>query len=117
MAKYVFVVMTNAAEGQEAEFNRWYDEEHLGDVLKLPGMVSAQRFQVAPEEADNPRATLKFLTLYEIETDDLARTQAALAAAAGARHADQPDPRQGRRLHRVLQGDRREGPRPLSAPA
>ena len=83
MAKYVFVVMTNAAEGQEAEFNRWYDEEHLGDVLKLPGMVSAQRFQVAPEEADNPRATLKFLTLYEIETDDLAKTQAALAAAAG----------------------------------
>jgi len=83
MAKYVFVVMTNAAAGQEAEFNRWYDEEHLADVLKLPGMVSAQRFQVAAEEADNPRANLKFLTLYEIETDDLSRTQAALAAAAG----------------------------------
>jgi len=46
MAKYVFVVMTNAVAGQEAEFNRWYDEEHLADVLKLPGMVSAQRFQV-----------------------------------------------------------------------
>jgi hypothetical protein len=83
MAKYVFVVMTNAAPGQEAEFNRWYDEEHLGDVLKLPGMVSAQRFQVAAEEAANPQASLKFLTLYEIETDDLSRTQAALAAAAG----------------------------------
>jgi hypothetical protein len=81
VAKYLFVVMTNAAEGADAEFNAWYDGQHLGDVLKLPGFVSAQRFNAAPGNGAAP--AFSYLTLYEIETDDLAATQAALGAAAG----------------------------------
>lgn len=79
MAKYLFVVLTNAADGRDAEFNDWYDNQHIGDVLKVPGFVSAQRFNIATQPA--PYA---YLTLYEIETDDLAATQAALGKAAGS---------------------------------
>ena len=78
MTKYLFVVMANAAEGRDDEFNTWYDDVHIGDVLKLPGFVSAQRFKVAASPSK-----FNYLTLYEIETDDLAATQAALGAAAG----------------------------------
>ena len=60
---------------------KWRRCQRCGAELAAPAPARATK--VAPEEADNPRATLKFLTLYEIETDDLARTQAALAAAAG----------------------------------
>ena len=84
MAKYTFVVMTNAAAGQEGEFNSWYERQHIPDVLRIEGFRSAQRFQLAPEESDNPKGTFRYLTLYEIETDDLSKTKAAIAAAAGS---------------------------------
>lgn len=83
MAKYVFVVMTNPAEGQEEEYNRWYDNQHLPDVLKVEGFVAAQRFKLAPVESGNAKATHSYMALYEAETDDLARVQKALGAAAG----------------------------------
>ena len=44
MAKYTFVVLTNAVEGKDDAFDEWYTNTHLGDVLAVPGFVSAQRF-------------------------------------------------------------------------
>ena len=42
MAKYTFVVLTNAVEGKDDAFDEWYTNTHLGDVLAVPGFVSAQ---------------------------------------------------------------------------
>jgi len=39
MAKYLLLVTSNPVEGRDAEYNRWYTEEHLRDVLKLDGFV------------------------------------------------------------------------------
>ena len=36
MSRYLFVVMTNSGEGKDAEFNRWYDNQHIPDVLRVP---------------------------------------------------------------------------------
>jgi hypothetical protein len=67
MAKWLSVVGTNCVDAaREAEFNRWYDEIHLPDVLETPGLVRATRYEnTAPAEGQ-----AKFLALYEIETDD-----------------------------------------------
>jgi hypothetical protein len=46
----LLLVFTNAAAGREDEFHRWYDETHIPDVLAVPGVVSAQRYAVAPVE-------------------------------------------------------------------
>jgi hypothetical protein len=43
MEKHVFVVFTNAVEGQEDIYNEWYTDVHLKDVPKVPGIVAAQR--------------------------------------------------------------------------
>jgi hypothetical protein len=40
-----FLVFSNAAEGQDEEFNRWYDAKHLPDVLAVPGIVDGQRYR------------------------------------------------------------------------
>jgi hypothetical protein len=80
MAKYLFLILGNATEGRDDEFNAWYDNQHLGDVLKIPGFVSAQRFALVE---GGPISARKYLTLYEVETEGLAATQAALGAAAG----------------------------------
>ena len=80
MAKYMFLILANAAEGRDGEFNEWYDNQHIGDVLKIPGFVSAQRFTAVKS---GPSAPFGYMTLYEVETDDVAATQAAVVAAAG----------------------------------
>lgn len=78
--KYLFMVFPKAVEGREAEFNHWYDGEHLPDILRLPGFVAGQRFEMTTEVAG--KGLNPYLTVWEVETDDLPATRAALAAAA-----------------------------------
>ena len=71
MEKYVLVVESNCSDpAREAEFNDWYDKVHIPDVLETPGFVRATRYV----NNDPPAAGKgKFLAVYEIETDDIAR--------------------------------------------
>jgi hypothetical protein len=39
MAKYTFVVLTNAVEGKDDAFDEWYTNTHLGDVLAVPSLI------------------------------------------------------------------------------
>ncbi len=67
MANRILLALTNAVPGREDEFNRWYDDVHLGDVLKVPGIVSAQRFALTSiVDAPSPYA---YLAIYEIEAE------------------------------------------------
>jgi len=76
---YIQTVVTAPFAGREDEFNRWYDEIHLPEVLAVPGFVAGQRFALTGLRAvDRPR----YLSVYEIETDDLTATLNALGAAA-----------------------------------
>jgi len=84
MARYVYLITVNAIEGQEEEFNRWLDECHIPEVLRTEGFHSACRFELAPEESANPKAS-RYMHMYEIETDDLETTKAALAAGRSSR--------------------------------
>lgn len=43
---YYYLVFSNPTEGQEAEYNRWYEAQHIPDVLSVPGFVSAERFRL-----------------------------------------------------------------------
>jgi Domain of unknown function (DUF4286) len=47
----------------EAEFNNWYTNEHLPDLLKLPGFLDAARYQAV---SGGP----KYLAAYEVESSD-----------------------------------------------
>ncbi|UOM36565.1 VOC family protein [Acuticoccus sp. I52.16.1] len=83
MPKYSLVVLTNAVAGREEEFNEWYSGQHLADVVALPGVVSAQRFHLAPLQRAATPSPYRYLAIYEVETDDLAATVAALRERAG----------------------------------
>jgi len=69
MARYRMVVMSNPAEGREAEYNEWYQDIHLAEVVALPGVRSARRFRLARNLGD--RTAAPYLAIYEIETDDI----------------------------------------------
>ncbi|WP_242124024.1 DUF4286 family protein [Sphingobium sp. Sx8-8] len=81
MAEHVFVVLTNPVEGREEEYNRWYDEVHLGEVLDVPGFVAARRYRVAPSAG---AVTHRYLALYHIDSDDVAASMAELNRRAGS---------------------------------
>jgi hypothetical protein len=84
MAKYTFVVLTNATAGKEDDFNEWYNKHHIPDVLNVPGFVSGQRFRLAETQMGGKSSeSYKYLALYEIETDDLAGTLKELRARGG----------------------------------
>ena len=53
----------------------------MHDIFRLPGLVSAQRFGLSPEQS---AATLyQYLVLYQIETNDLAEIIRELKAKDG----------------------------------
>ncbi|MFN2536928.1 MAG: hypothetical protein ABR549_02105 [Mycobacteriales bacterium] len=81
MSRHLLLVASEPMAGQEAEFNTWYDDVHLPDVLQVPGFVRAERLIAAPSvHGELPEH--RYLAIYEIETDDLPRALAALREAA-----------------------------------
>lgn len=65
MTRYRMVSLTNVLDGREKEFNDWYEQIHLGDLLALDGMKSGQRYRLI----DDP--DWAYLADYEVETDDI----------------------------------------------
>jgi hypothetical protein len=82
MARFVFAVLTNPVEGREDEFNAWYDEVHLPDVLGVDGVVSAQRFRY--HDTAEKASPWRYLALYEWEADSVEDARASLDRAREA---------------------------------
>ena len=58
----ILLVMMDVEEGHEAEFDRWYNEEHLPERMEIPGYVSARRFKLVEGSG-----VLKYLCIWEME--------------------------------------------------
>lgn len=71
MPRYHYVVLARPVEGGEQEFDHWYDTQHLADVKRVPGVISAQRFNIAFQKVYDLNApAYRSMAIYEIETDD-----------------------------------------------
>jgi hypothetical protein len=84
MGRYKLVVLSNAVPGREDEYNDWYSNEHLGDVVSIPGFAAAQRFtQHSLVTGELPQ---KYLAIYEMDAESPQEAIAALSArsASGA---------------------------------
>lgn len=73
--KGMLLTSMNIGAGDEAEFNRWYDREHLEERVAIPGFLEARRY-VAHE--GNP----KYLSLYSTETFEVLDSPAYRTALA-----------------------------------
>lgn len=83
MEKHLMVVMTNPVPGRDDEYNSWYDDQHLEDVLKIEGIRSAERFELSAAQRGDPPYPFEYLALYWIETDDLPSVVAELKRRSG----------------------------------
>jgi hypothetical protein len=77
MAENLFLVLANPIEGEDEAFNAWYDSVHVPEVLDVPGVVAAQRYDLAelqvPEDEDLPAQlpppTHRYLVVYELDRE------------------------------------------------
>lgn len=79
--KFKLVVLSNCTEGGDAEFNDWYDNVHLPDVLRVDGFVSAQRFAMSVPMSEGKH--FKYCAIYNVETDDPQGALERLGSKAG----------------------------------
>lgn len=84
MARYLWLVFSNPTDGEDTEYNRWYSEEHMLDVLGIDVVSAAQRFEFAVSSG-GPDPRQRYLAIYEIEatSPDEAMTAINTARAAG----------------------------------
>jgi len=82
MARHILTVLSNATEGADTEFNDWYTNTHLGDVVKVRGFTAAQRYKLSNVQLGAGDLPYKYLAIYEVEIDDLAETSKALQDGA-----------------------------------
>jgi hypothetical protein len=67
MAKHVFLSLLNAQDGKDGQFNEWYRDVHLPDVLTIPGFVAAQRFKLSAAQLPGMETRWRYLVIYEID--------------------------------------------------
>ncbi len=58
-SKFLFIALGDAPTEHEAEFSRWYDQEHILLLSAVPGVISARRFL-------DPSGKPRYLALYEL---------------------------------------------------
>ncbi|MEU0538485.1 hypothetical protein ABZ319_01355 [Nocardia sp. NPDC005978] len=59
------------------EFDRWYSEVHVPDMLAVPAVKSCSRFRLT-----DPDGPVRFLAVYAVDGDDPAALLAELGACA-----------------------------------
>jgi hypothetical protein len=89
MPKGILVVESGPAEGREDDYNDWYSNTHIPEILQVPGFISANRYRVTDPAHSGGKAT--YLAVYELEADDLSAPPAALRARAEAGQSTSSD--------------------------
>ena len=64
----------NVAPDAEADFNAWYDEEHVPRLAAVPGCMSARRFKAGG-------GTHKYIAVYHLQSPDVCSSKAWREAA------------------------------------
>jgi hypothetical protein len=75
----MLAVWCDVPADKEAEFNRWYNEEHIAERLAIPGFLSAARYEAV-------KGGPKHLAVYELEN------AAVLESEAYKKVANNPTP-------------------------
>lgn len=81
MARYHIIVLSKPAAGREAEFDTWYTNQHIRDLVKVPGIISARRFKLV--ERHTQGVPQQYVAEYEVETNDIDATMAEVQQRLG----------------------------------
>jgi hypothetical protein len=74
-AQGLLVSAMNVAPAHEAEFNEWYETEHLPRLSRIPGVICARRFT-------SPGAGHKYVATYHLTSPDICESSAWKSASS-----------------------------------
>ena len=68
MSLYTTIHLHNVPAGREADYAQWFDGRHRDDLVRLCGFISADRYEVTPEQImpDIPQPW-RFMSIYEFD--------------------------------------------------
>lgn len=81
--KALLIVRSDVVPAREADYNQWYNEVHLRDMLNVPGIISARRYVSLLDEP-------KYAAVYELESEDVLQSEAYLTIPHGRRDGGLP---------------------------
>lgn len=88
----LWVVGTECTPGKEAEYNDFYNKEHMPTALKAPGMLRGTRYERIGPQFEYP----KYLAIYEIKSESA--IEQILQSEAAAETAEQQFHGRGKEL-------------------
>lgn len=69
MAKGIMFAFTAAKPGHREDLNQWYDEQHVPDLLDVPGVTDATRYDLRLIKMPDGFPELDFLAAYSMDGD------------------------------------------------
>ncbi len=105
--RYVFIASMNVEPDKEALFNEVYDDEHVPNLLKVPGVMAVTRFKTEPaavmmggeERPVTGEGQPTYSALYEIESPEVIKSAAWAAAVEAGRWPGEVRPHTSNRQH------------------
>ena len=81
MKSYSWIILTNCTEGTNQKFEEWYDNVHIPDLLRVPGIVSASRGRTTKVQAimtdqgafaltKDTKPDFEYIASYKLQADD-----------------------------------------------
>ncbi|MGY1806995.1 hypothetical protein ACI8AF_06450 [Blastococcus sp. SYSU D00669] len=67
---FLYLVRMDVEPGHDEEFNRWYTEDHVGGLSRVPGVLCARRFRATNAAAD----VREYLAVYHLQCPSVRQT-------------------------------------------
>ena len=78
----LMIVRVDISPEVEAEWNEWYDQVHLPEILKVTGFISGRRYRAV-------EGSPKYMALYELESVNVLTSEAFQRAKGWGKFAPQ----------------------------
>ncbi|MFT4230259.1 MAG: hypothetical protein QM602_08225 [Microbacterium sp.] len=90
---HLWLVNNDLPEDVAEEFNQWYSDVHIPQLLQIPGFVSGRRFALSPVQNGSKEPELRrYLSVFELAGDPQAVFDALRAAVTAGRVDPAPFP-------------------------
>jgi hypothetical protein len=84
MARFDLVVLSRCTPGEEDSYEDWYANQHLPDVCRIEGVVSARLTKVRyQKDYDLDCPPYGYLTIYEMDGNDPNAIMESILAVSG----------------------------------
>ena len=105
-AKWVFMASMDVRQDKEVLFNEVYDQEHIPNLLRVPGVLAVTRVKSEPfalaiggERQPMPAASPRYTAIYELESPEVLTSDAWARAVEAGRWPTEVRPFTSARRH------------------